>query len=99
MVFFSADEVQLLVYQVQGASFALSLMAGVLVHRGHFCTMGAISDWVLMRDATRLRQWALAVAVAAAGFGIGAGGHLAGEGGQGQHQGQGQGYERAAHGR
>ena len=70
MVFFSADEVQLLVYQVQGASFALSLMAGVLVHRGHFCTMGAISDWVLMRDATRLRQWALAVAVAAAGFGM-----------------------------
>ena len=70
MVLFTADEVQHLVYQVQGASFALSLMAGVLVHRGHFCTMGAISDWVLMRDATRLRQWALAVSVATAGFGL-----------------------------
>jgi uncharacterized membrane protein YedE/YeeE len=32
--------------------------------------MGAISDWVVMRDATRLRQWALAVAVAMAGFGL-----------------------------
>jgi uncharacterized membrane protein YedE/YeeE len=70
MVLYSADEVQQLVFLVQGASFALSLMAGVLIHRGHFCTMGAISDWVVMRDATRLRQWALAVAVATAGFGL-----------------------------
>jgi len=70
MVLFSADEIQHLVYEVQGASFAIALLAGVLVHRGHFCTMGAISDWVLMRDATRLRQWALAVAVATAGFGL-----------------------------
>ena len=70
MGLFSADEVQQLAYQVQGASFAIALLAGVLVHRGHFCTMGAISDWVVMRDATRLRQWALAVAVATAGFGL-----------------------------
>ena len=70
MVLYSADEVQQLVFLVQGPSFALSLLAGILVHRGHFCTMGAISDWVLMRDATRLRQWALAVSVATAGFGL-----------------------------
>jgi uncharacterized membrane protein YedE/YeeE len=70
MGLFSADEVQQLAYQVQGASFAIALLAGVLVHRGHFCTMGAISDWVVMRDATRLRQWALALAVATAGFGL-----------------------------
>jgi uncharacterized membrane protein YedE/YeeE len=70
MVLFSADEVQQLAYQVQGASLAISLLVGVLIHRGHFCTMGAISDWVVMRDATRLRQWALAVAVATAGFGL-----------------------------
>jgi hypothetical protein len=31
--------------------------------------MGAISDWVVMQDATRLRQWALALAVAMIGFG------------------------------
>ena len=70
MTLLSADEVQQLVYQVWGASFVLSLLVGVLIHRGHFCTLGAISDWVLMRDATRLRQWALAVAVAIAGFGV-----------------------------
>ena len=70
MDLYSADEVQQLVFLVQGPSFALSLLAGILVHRGHFCTMGAISDWVVMRYATRLRQWALAVAVATAGFGL-----------------------------
>lgn len=70
MVLFSADEVQHLVYQVWGAGFVLSLLAGFLIHRGHFCTMGAISDWVVMRDASRLRQWALALAVAMAGFGL-----------------------------
>jgi uncharacterized protein len=70
MSFLTADEVQQLAYQVWGASFAISLLAGVLIHRGHFCTMGAISDWVLMRDATRLRQWALALAVAMACFGL-----------------------------
>lgn len=69
MTLLSADEVQKLGIQVWGASFAISLLVGVLIHRGHFCTLGAISDWVLMRDATRLRQWALAVAVAMAGFG------------------------------
>jgi uncharacterized membrane protein YedE/YeeE len=65
----SAQALQALTWQVWAASFALSCLAGVLIHRGHFCTMGAISDWVLMRDASRLRQWALALAVAIAGFG------------------------------
>jgi uncharacterized membrane protein YedE/YeeE len=70
MALFTADEVQQLALQVGVASFAISILAGVLIHRGHFCTMGAISDWVVMRDATRLRQWALAVAVGMAGFGL-----------------------------
>jgi uncharacterized membrane protein YedE/YeeE len=65
----TADELQTLTVQIWAMGFALSLATGVLIHRGHFCTMGAISDWVLMRDASRLRQWALALAVAIAGFG------------------------------
>lgn len=65
----SAEELHTLTVQIWGIGFALSLAAGVLIHRGHFCTMGAISDWVLMRNATRLRQWALALAVAIFGFG------------------------------
>ena len=70
MTLLTAGEVQQMALQVWGASFVIALLAGVLIHRGHFCTMGAISDWVVMRDATRLRQWALAVAVAIGGFGL-----------------------------
>lgn len=70
MAFLSLEEVERLTYQVWAASFALSALAGMLIHRGHFCTMGAISDWVLMREANRLRQWALAMAVAMFGFGL-----------------------------
>lgn len=70
MVFVTLEEVERLTHQVWAASFVLSALAGALIHRGHFCTMGAISDWVVMRDATRLRQWALAMAVAMLGFGL-----------------------------
>lgn len=65
----TADELQHLKVQIWAIGFLLSSVAGYVVHRGHFCTMGAISDWVLMRDATRLRQWALALALAILGFG------------------------------
>jgi uncharacterized membrane protein YedE/YeeE len=73
MAVISVDELQNLRVQIWIFSFALSFLTGVWVHRGHFCTMGAISDWVVMRDATRLRQWALALAVAISGFGAMAG--------------------------
>jgi uncharacterized membrane protein YedE/YeeE len=49
--------------------FLLSGVLGWVLQRSHFCTMGAISDWLLMNDKTRLRQWALAIAVAALGLG------------------------------
>ncbi|WP_369912124.1 YeeE/YedE family protein [Limnohabitans sp. 2KL-1] len=70
MSLMTLDEVQNLSHVVRIAAFVLAVLAGVLIHRGHFCTMGAISDWVVMRDATRLRQWALALAVATLGFGL-----------------------------
>lgn len=54
---------------VLGLCFGVAFVWGVLVHRSHFCTMGAISDVLLMGDARRLRQWALALAVAIFGFG------------------------------
>lgn len=53
---------------VQSCAFALSLVLGVVLQASHFCTMGAISDVVLMRDTTRLKQWALAAALAILGF-------------------------------
>jgi len=49
-------------------AFMLSALLGAVLHATHFCTLGALSDVVLMQDATRLRQWALAAAVSMLGF-------------------------------
>lgn len=53
---------------VLALAFLLALALGWIVQRSHFCTLGALSDWVFMRDATRLRQWALALAVGMLGL-------------------------------
>ena len=55
---------------VLGLTFLVASLAGWLFHRSHFCTMGAISDWVIMGDSGRAKQWALAIAVAIFGFGL-----------------------------
>jgi len=49
-------------------AFALAFALGALLQTSRFCTMGAISDWVLMQESTRLRQWAVAAAVSILGF-------------------------------
>ena len=57
-------------HQVLLAGLALAMVLGFVLHRSHFCTMGAISDWLLMGARERARQWALALAVAIIGFGL-----------------------------
>ncbi|MCC6776523.1 MAG: YeeE/YedE family protein [Hyphomicrobiales bacterium] len=47
--------------------FAVGLAFGATVQRTNFCTMGAISDLVLMGDGRRFRAWVLAMAVAIIG--------------------------------
>lgn len=47
--------------------FAIALVMGATAHKTHFCTMGAVSDWVNMGDTGRLRAWLLAIAVAILG--------------------------------
>jgi uncharacterized membrane protein YedE/YeeE len=64
------DALQRQTFVVLGLTFLLGILAGALFHRSHFCTMGAISDWVIMGDKTRAKQWALAIAVAVLGFGF-----------------------------
>lgn len=45
----------------------LGLVFGAVVQRTNFCTMGAVSDSILLGDMRRLRAWGLAIAVAIAG--------------------------------
>ncbi len=51
-------------------AFLLAVLFGALAQRSQFCTMGAISDWVITGDTRRLRQWAAALAVATLGVGV-----------------------------
>ncbi len=52
---------------VAGLGFGLGLIFGATVQRTNFCTMGAISDIVIMADWNRFRAWMLAIAVAILG--------------------------------
>lgn len=45
----------------------VGLVFGAVSHRTNFCTMGGISDLVLMGDGRRFRAWVLATAVAIIG--------------------------------
>ena len=47
--------------------FVIGLMFGAVAQRTNFCTMGGLSDLVLMGDGRRLRAWMLATAVAIIG--------------------------------
>lgn len=46
---------------------AIGFVLGGVTQRTNFCTLGGISDYVLMGEGSRLRAWALATAVAIIG--------------------------------
>ena len=52
---------------VTGGAFLLAFVFGAVGNKTHFCTMGAVSDWVNMGHTGRLRMWLLAMAVALLG--------------------------------
>ena len=53
--------------EVAWLAFALAVVFGAVANRTNFCTMGAITDAVLVGDWRRMRMWLLAIAVAIAG--------------------------------
>ncbi|HEX9434177.1 MAG TPA: YeeE/YedE family protein [Burkholderiales bacterium] len=50
-----------------GGAFILAFIFGAVGNKTHFCTMGAVSDWVNMGELSRMRMWLLAIAVALLG--------------------------------
>jgi len=52
---------------VTAGAFVLAFIFGAVGNKTHFCTMGAVSDWVNMGDTSRMRMWLLAIAVALIG--------------------------------
>ncbi len=53
--------------QVLGAVFVIAVIMGAVVNKTHFCTMGAVSDWMNIGDTGRMRAWVFAMAVALIG--------------------------------
>jgi len=52
---------------VATAGFAAGIVFGATANKTNFCTMGGVSDMVLMGDTTRFRAWMLAIAIAILG--------------------------------
>ncbi len=63
----SIDALPALYTKVVGLTFVLAFIFGAVSQRTHFCTMGAIADWVNYGDRTRIHQWGLAIGVAILG--------------------------------
>lgn len=55
---------------VAGLGFLLAMIFGAVANRTHFCTMGAVSDWVNMGLKGRMASWAMAMGLAIAGVQI-----------------------------
>ena len=64
----TVDQLQWQTLAVLALAFGSSLVLGYVLHRSHFCAMGAVSDWAVMGNSHRARQWGVAVAVAMLGF-------------------------------
>ena len=59
--------VQQLSFTTLWLSLALGLVFGAVMQYSHFCTMGAVADWVNFGDTGRARMAAVAIAVAIVG--------------------------------
>ncbi|MDT7836249.1 YeeE/YedE family protein [Aquabacterium sp. OR-4] len=66
----SESDLPVLTRQLLWAAFALGAGFGALARHTHFCTMGAVADWLLFGGTARWRMWLLAMAVAMLGFNL-----------------------------
>jgi uncharacterized protein (TIGR01244 family) len=56
--------------QVLWSTFAVTILLGIVMQKTRFCTMGAVTDVVIMGEWTRMRQWLMAMGVAIIGVGV-----------------------------
>ena len=59
----------LIASQVLWSTFAIACLVGIVMQKSRFCTMGAITDILIMGEWTRMRQWIMAMGVAILGVG------------------------------
>jgi len=54
-------------HQVLLAAFLIAVVFGAVANKTHFCTLGAVSDWINIGNTGRMGAWVFAMAVALAG--------------------------------
>lgn len=54
-------------HQVLLSAFAIAFVLGAVANKTHFCTLGAVSDWINIGDTGRMRAWIFSMAVAIGG--------------------------------
>ena len=59
-----------LTHQILLWGLLIALLMGAVVSKTHFCTMGAVSDWVNIGDTGRMRAWVLSIATAIVGIAL-----------------------------
>jgi uncharacterized protein (TIGR01244 family) len=52
------------------ATLGVTVLLGIVLQQTRFCTMGAVTDVIVMGEWTRMRQWLLAIGVAMIGVGV-----------------------------
>jgi uncharacterized membrane protein YedE/YeeE len=63
----SPEQIRSLGSQALLITFAITAVLGAIMQRTNFCTLGAVSDGLLMEDWSRMRQWCLAIGIAILG--------------------------------
>ena len=48
----------------------ITTILGIIMQKTSFCTLGAVSDGILMEDWSRMRQWCLAIGIAILGVAL-----------------------------
>ncbi|NCZ78967.1 MAG: YeeE/YedE family protein, partial [Burkholderiaceae bacterium] len=63
----SPEQIRSLGSQALLITFVITAALGAIMQRTNFCTLGAVSDGILMEDWSRMRQWCLAIGIAILG--------------------------------
>jgi uncharacterized protein (TIGR01244 family) len=63
-------DLSLIASYVLWSTFVVTVVLGAVMQKTRFCTMGAITDILVMNEWTRMRQWLMAIGVAIIGVGI-----------------------------
>ncbi len=66
----SPEQIRSLGNQALLITFAITAALGAVMQRTNFCTLGAVSDGILMEDWSRMRQWCLAIGIAILGVAL-----------------------------